>query len=86
MLQRCLLKPSMFVLHSSLVVMELVVLARLLEAMSFVTVDSGVAAGVAGTIEAVENAVVGVEIVVEFVSFVVALNTGVFVVATSELD
>ena len=82
MLQRCLLKPSMFVLHSSLVVMELVVLARLLEAMSFVTVDSGVAAGVAVTIEAVENAVVGVEIVVEFVSFVVALNTGVFVVAT----
>jgi hypothetical protein len=76
----------MFVLHSSLVVMELVVLARLLEAMSFVTVDSGVAAGVAVTIEAVENAVVGVEIVVEFVSFVVALNTGVFVVATSELD
>jgi hypothetical protein len=82
MLQRCLLKPSMFVLHSSLVVMELVVLARLLEAMSFVTVDSGVAAGVAVIIEAVENAVVGVEIVVEFVSFVVALNTGVFVVAT----
>jgi hypothetical protein len=82
MLQRCLLKPSMFVLHSSLVVMELVVLARLLEAMSFVTVDSGVAAGVAVTIEAVENAVVGVEIVVEFVGFVVALNTGVFVVAT----
>ena len=82
MLQRCLLKPSMFVLHSSLVVMELVVLARLLEAMSFVTVDSGVAAGVAVTIVAVENAVVGVEIVVEFVSFVVALNTGVFVVAT----
>ena len=82
MLQRCLLKPSMFVLHSSLVVMELVVLARLLEAMSFVTIDSGVAAGVAVIIEAVENAVVGVEIVVEFVSFVVALNTGVFVVAT----
>ena len=82
MLQRCLLKPSMFVLHSSLVVMELVVLARLLEAMSFVTVDSGVAAGVAVIIAAVENAVVGVEIVVEFVSFVVALNTGVFVVAT----
>ena len=72
----------MFVLHSSLVAMELVALARLLEAMSFVTVDSGVAAGVAVTIEAVENAVVGVEIVAEFVSFVVALNTGVFVVAT----
>jgi hypothetical protein len=48
----------MFVLHSSLVAMELVALARLLEAMSFVTVDSGVAAGVAVTIEAVENAVV----------------------------
>ena len=82
MLQRCLPKPSMFVLHSSLVVTELVVLARLLEAMSFVTIDSGVAAGVAVTIEAVENAVAGVEIVVEFVSFAVALNTGEFVVAT----
>lgn len=63
--------------------MELVGLARWLEAKNFVVefVAAAVAA-VAVTIEAVENAVVGFEIVAEFGCFVVALNTGEFVGVT----
>ena len=73
----------MLVSHSSLAAMELVGLARWLEAKNFVAIDSvaAVVAAVAVTIEAVENAV-GFETVAEFVNFVVALNTGAFVGVT----
>ena len=74
----------MLVSHSSLAAMELVGLARWLEAKNFVAIDSVAAAvaAVAVTTEAVENAVVVFEIVAEFVNFVVALNTGAFVGVT----
>ena len=73
----------MLVSHSSLAAMELVGLARWLEAKNFVAIDSvaAVVAAVAVTIEAVENAV-GFETVAEFVNFVVAVNTGAFVGVT----
>ena len=75
--------PMRQVIHSSLVAVEQVGLARQLGATSFVTTGfvAVVAAVVEGLIEAAENAAVDFEIV-ELVDFVAAINTGVFVGVT----